>query len=142
MMDPGASPLDVGVLAELRSSVGDDQAFVVELIDAYLSDGAEQLAAIDAAVEGNDAEALVRPAHTLKSSSATLGALRLSAVARQLEVAGRTAAVGAATAGHVAALHAEWDAATDEVADATVYLSEDATYCTGSTLTVDGGWSR
>lgn len=29
-----------------------------------------------------------------------------------------------------------------EVADATVYLSEDATYCTGSTLTVDGGWSR
>ena len=113
MMDPGASPLDVGVLAELRSSVGDDQAFVVELIDAYLSDGAEQLAAIDAAVEGNDAEALVRPAHTLKSSSATLGALRLSAVARQLEVAGRTAAVGAATAGHVAALHAEWDAATD-----------------------------
>lgn len=30
----------------------------------------------------------------------------------------------------------------DEVADATVYLSEDATYCTGTTLTVDGGWSR
>ena len=113
MMDAEASPLDVGVLAELRSSVGDDQAFVVELIDAYLSDGAEHLAAIDAAMEDNDAGALVRPAHTLKSSSATLGALRLSAVARQLEVAGRTAAVGATTAGHVAALHAEWDAATD-----------------------------
>lgn len=30
----------------------------------------------------------------------------------------------------------------EEVAAAVVYLSEDATYCTGSTLTVDGGWSR
>lgn len=30
---------------------------------------------------------------------------------------------------------------TEEVASAVEYLSEDATYCTGSILTVDGGWS-
>lgn len=30
---------------------------------------------------------------------------------------------------------------TEEIASAAVYLSEDATYCTGSILTVDGGWS-
>ncbi|WP_432937305.1 SDR family oxidoreductase [Kribbella sp. CA-253562] len=29
----------------------------------------------------------------------------------------------------------------EEIASAAVYLSEDATYCTGSILTVDGGWS-
>lgn len=29
----------------------------------------------------------------------------------------------------------------DEVARAAVFLSEDATYCTGSVLTIDGGWS-
>lgn len=30
---------------------------------------------------------------------------------------------------------------TAEVADAAVFLVEDATYCTGTVLTVDGGWS-
>lgn len=29
----------------------------------------------------------------------------------------------------------------DEVARAAVFLSEDATYCTGTVLTVDGGWA-
>jgi 3-oxoacyl-[acyl-carrier protein] reductase len=28
-----------------------------------------------------------------------------------------------------------------EVAAAAIYLGEDATFCTGSVLTVDGGWS-
>jgi 3-oxoacyl-[acyl-carrier protein] reductase len=29
----------------------------------------------------------------------------------------------------------------EEVATAAVFLSEDATYCTGTILSVDGGWS-
>jgi len=29
----------------------------------------------------------------------------------------------------------------DEIAKAAVFLSEDATFCTGSVLTADGGWS-
>ena len=29
----------------------------------------------------------------------------------------------------------------DEIAKAAVFLSEDATFCTGTVLTVDGGWS-
>ncbi len=29
----------------------------------------------------------------------------------------------------------------DEIAKAAVFLSEDATFCTGSVLTADGGWA-
>ena len=63
--------------------------FVRELVDAYVSDSAEQVAGIEAALAAGDADALVRPAHTLKSSSATLGAMELSATARTLEMAAR-----------------------------------------------------
>ena len=41
------------------------------------------------AVASNDPAAIVRPAHTLKSSSATLGAMRLSGISRGIEEAGR-----------------------------------------------------
>jgi len=85
--------LDASVLAELLSSTGDDPAFVRELLETYLAETPEQLGAIDSAVEADDAEALVRPAHTLKSSSATLGAMRLSALGRELEMAGRSGAL-------------------------------------------------
>jgi 3-oxoacyl-[acyl-carrier protein] reductase len=29
----------------------------------------------------------------------------------------------------------------DEIAAAAIFLSEDATFCTGSVLTADGGWA-
>ena len=48
------------------------------------------LTRILAAAAAGEAAALVRPAHTLKSSSASLGAMRLSAIARAIEEAGRT----------------------------------------------------
>ncbi|MGH2401139.1 MAG: Hpt domain-containing protein [Candidatus Limnocylindria bacterium] len=90
--------VDEKVLEELRASVGGDTAFVRDLIEAYLADSAGQLEAIEAALAADDAEALVRPAHTLKSSSATVGAMDLSALARTLEMAGRAGSLGDAEA--------------------------------------------
>jgi len=64
--------------------------------------------AIAAAVAADDAEALVRPAHTLKSSSATVGAQRLAAASRELEMAGRSGSIASYSA---ATLRSDWDAA-------------------------------
>ncbi len=101
--------LDTSVLAELSTSVGDDREFVNELIEAYLADAPEQIAAIHEAAAGGDASALVRPAHTLKSSSATIGAQQLAARSRRLEFAGREARLDdATTQDDVAALDADW----------------------------------
>jgi HPt (histidine-containing phosphotransfer) domain-containing protein len=104
--------LDEAVLDELAASVGGDRAFVVELIEAYLADGAAQVDAITAAIGDGRAEALERPAHTLKSSSATLGAHRLAATSRTLELAARAGSVDGSIEGDVATvLRADWEAA-------------------------------
>ena len=105
--------IDDGVLAELRASVESDMAFVRDLVDAYIADSAGCIDAIEAAVAAGDAEALVRPAHTLKSSSATVGAMPLSATARTLETAARSRALdGEETQAAAARIRGEWEAAS------------------------------
>lgn len=94
MPAPDLPLVDEGVLADLLASTGDDPAFVRELLETYLAETPEQLEAITAAIGADDAAALVRPAHTLKSSSATLGAMQLSTLARELEMAGRAGGLG------------------------------------------------
>ena len=89
MSDSDIPDVDERILDDLLASVEGDRAFVIDLIEAYLSDGAEQVAQVEAAIDAANLEALVRPAHSLKSSSATVGAARLAAMARELELAGR-----------------------------------------------------
>ena len=114
--------LDPSVLAALSDSVGGDDAFVADLVETYLADGAVQLATIDGAVRSSEAEALVRPAHTLKSSSRTVGANRLGELSRQIEMLGRS---GSTTeAGELAAeARTEW---TDVEAALRAWLSDGA----------------
>ena len=113
MPEPDAPVLDERILAELMASTGDDIAFVRELIETYLGDTPQQFEAMTVAVEADDAAGLVRPAHTLKSSSATVGATRLSSLARDLEMAGRSGSLDAAARTGLEAARAEWQAAGD-----------------------------
>jgi HPt (histidine-containing phosphotransfer) domain-containing protein len=108
--------LDEGVLTELTEATGGDIGFVRELVETYLADTPPQLEAMTAAVEADDADALVRPAHTLKSSSATVGAMRLSSIARELEMAGRTGALEASIRDRLEAARAEWTAVQEAFA--------------------------
>jgi histidine phosphotransfer protein HptB len=116
--------LDQSVLDELLETTGGDADFVRDLVETYLADAPAQLEGIDAAITANDADALVRPAHTLKSSSVTLGAMRLGEISRTLEMTGRTGALDATAREDAATAHAEWTSA-QQALDA--WLAEQAT---------------
>ena len=85
--------LDPAAFAHLLEITGDDLEFVDELIDTYLEDSAVQLDAMRSAAVAGDVSALVRPAHSLKSSSANVGAMALAEACRSLEEDGRAGTV-------------------------------------------------
>ena len=90
--------IDPDAFARLADITGDDPAFLAELVDTYLEDGAQQVAGLHAAASDEDPAALVRPAHTLKSSSASIGATTLAEQCRLLEADARGGAVADAAA--------------------------------------------
>ena len=67
---------------------GNDR-LLARLIALYRDDSSQLLADIDNGMKAGDAEAVARAAHTLKSSSANLGATNVAAIARQIEHAAR-----------------------------------------------------
>jgi HPt (histidine-containing phosphotransfer) domain-containing protein len=82
--------IDAAVFANLVEMTGGDLEFIDELVDTYLDDGAAQIDALRAAVESGVVADLVRPAHSMKSSSLNVGAVRLGEQCRTLEEAARS----------------------------------------------------
>ncbi|MBK6942817.1 MAG: Hpt domain-containing protein [Planctomycetes bacterium] len=66
-----------------------DLSLFHDLIDTYLADSPTRLEAVEAALATNDAGAMERAAHGLRSSSANMGALGLASLCKQLETLGR-----------------------------------------------------
>ena len=106
------SAIDRETLERLLDITGGDVEFLDELVDTYLEDGRAQVAALRDAVASNVVDDLVRPAHTLKSSSANVGALQLADACRALEAAARGGTVDDAGA-TVEGIAAAFDAARD-----------------------------
>jgi CheY-like chemotaxis protein/HPt (histidine-containing phosphotransfer) domain-containing protein len=78
---------DRGVLARRLADLGGgDQAIVVELIDIFLADTPQILTEMREGIATGGADAVHRAAHTLKSSSASLGAQSLAANCGELEM--------------------------------------------------------
>ena len=73
------------MLDELRSSVGGDQEFFVELVGDFLADAPALLETLRAAASSGDADAARRAAHTLKGTSRTFGAAELAALCQAAE---------------------------------------------------------
>jgi CheY-like chemotaxis protein/HPt (histidine-containing phosphotransfer) domain-containing protein len=82
------SALDMSVLAELADLMGEG---LESVIATYLSDTPSQLTAIQAAIERGEYEVITRCAHSLKSSSLSLGVTVLSRAAEALEMLGHKA---------------------------------------------------
>ena len=72
---------------EWAAEYGED--FVVELAGDFLSDATARMARLRQALARGDADSLMLEAHTLKSSSANMGALAFAELAKQFEAAGR-----------------------------------------------------
>ncbi|HLF26009.1 MAG TPA: response regulator [Anaerolineae bacterium] len=86
-----ATVLDHAPLDELRAIAGAETSSVLgELLDIFFSDTPRLLADLRQAADADDALALHHAAHTLKSTSASLGARVLSQLSAELETDART----------------------------------------------------
>lgn len=83
---PQPDVIDNEVLDELRAMLGDE---VDRLIDVFLEDTPRLISALESAAVGPDFNGLRDAAHSLKSSSANLGAMSLSAAAKRVELGAR-----------------------------------------------------
>jgi PAS domain S-box-containing protein len=96
---PAADPAPAGVIDRptfdrLAESMG--AGFVGELITTFGEDARDLIAALRRALPAGDLEAFRRAAHSLKSTSESLGAAALAALARDLETSARAGSLDGA----------------------------------------------
>jgi signal transduction histidine kinase/DNA-binding response OmpR family regulator/HAMP domain-containing protein len=100
--------LDPGALERLRTTLGRQaDQMLPDLLDGFHHDVDRLLSEARQALEEGNADELRRAAHTLKSTSATFGAMALSATARELEYLAREGMLEGA-AGQIARAEAEF----------------------------------
>ena len=84
---PPPDTLDTTTLVDLEDIMGDE---LITLVDAYLRDGETRIRNMREAADRGDSAEVGKLAHSLKSSSANLGAIPLANRARQVEEAARS----------------------------------------------------
>jgi signal transduction histidine kinase/DNA-binding response OmpR family regulator/HPt (histidine-containing phosphotransfer) domain-containing protein len=98
------SPIvDMPTFENLKKEMGAD--FIQELVDTYCEETPRLIISLRQALVDQDAEAFRRAAHSIKSTSSSLGALRCGNLAKELEMLGKTGKLGTAAAAveHLAA---------------------------------------
>jgi HPt (histidine-containing phosphotransfer) domain-containing protein len=112
-----ANPLiiDPQALENLHALDPDDGgAFVREIRDIYFEDTALRLDDLDQCLASGDAAKFCRTAHTLKGSSANLGAVAVRDLAEKLELQSKTS-LAPDLGGMVAQLRVEYERAKAEL---------------------------
>ena len=82
-----AGALDTSIIGDLVDVMGDE---FPDLVRVYLEDTPKNVALLEQAARQRSMEGIIAPSHSLKSTSANLGALRLSELAKRLEHGART----------------------------------------------------
>lgn len=107
--ETGRPAVDPAGFASLVEMIGPDMPeVVVDILDTYREEAVELLAVIVPAASANDKERMLRPVHSLKSSSASVGALLLSQLCADLERHVRGYGPPLDVANQVAAIEAEF----------------------------------
>jgi len=86
-----SAALDADVVRDLLEVMGDE---FTDLVRVYLEDTPKSIALLEKAAASGDDSALIAPSHSLKSTSANLGALGLSELAKRLEHGARSGDLG------------------------------------------------
>ncbi len=87
---PGAGALDQEVIRDLLDVMGEE---FTALVRVYLEDTPKNIQLLQQAAGRQDVSALIAPSHSLKSTSANLGALKLAELAKRIEHEARSAAL-------------------------------------------------
>jgi CheY-like chemotaxis protein len=83
MPESALPPID---LTELKEMGGEgSEEFILEIVNSYLADTPQLLRALQQGIDDGNPELFKRSAHSLKSSSALMGAHTLSEIAKELE---------------------------------------------------------
>jgi HPt (histidine-containing phosphotransfer) domain-containing protein len=86
-----STALDADVVRDLLEVMGDE---FTDLVRVYLEDTPKSIALLEKAAASGDDSGLIAPSHSLKSTSANLGALGLSELAKRLEHGARNGDLG------------------------------------------------
>lgn len=79
---PEPDILDMEAVEDARSTLKDEYD---DMVTVYTGSSQDRIQEIMAALAANDVEAVIRPAHTLKSTSSQMGAFKLSEIAKKVE---------------------------------------------------------
>ena len=71
----------------LKDMVGDDENFIVEILELFLSTVRADMAALELAVRSSQVDEVIRLTHTLKGASGNVGADAMMEMANRVEIA-------------------------------------------------------
>jgi histidine phosphotransfer protein HptB len=93
---PNPPTIDTDAIANLRDlNPGDNGEFLREIVGIYIEDTPKRLADLRSSLASGDVSSFTRAAHTIKGSSANVGAQVLKGIAERLEIVSRRDGLGA-----------------------------------------------